>query len=277
MSAADAAAFPVRPARAAARAAFVAMLARDFTVLRKQPGAFIARTIVQPLLWIFVLGYVNPKIGLGPAAGGAGATALANTLLAGMLAIVVLFQGIQAVAFPLVQEFGYTREIEDRMLAPLPVELLALEKVVAGALHGTLAAAVVFPLAMLVPSTTPDLAVDWPVLLTLVPLTALACSSLGLWFGTVFDPRHVMAMFAVVLTPIMFLGCTLYPWSRLDAVRWVQVLSLANPLTYVSEGFRAAVTTSSHLDLLAIYPVLTGLTGLMLWQGMRQFRHRVVA
>jgi ABC-2 type transport system permease protein len=275
MSAVDAAPFTVRPSRAAARAAFAAMLARDFTVLRKQPATFIARTIVQPLLWVFVIGYVNPKIGLAPAAGLA-ATALSNTLLAGMLAIVVLFQGIQAVAFPLVQEFGYTREIEDRMLAPLPVGLLALEKVVAGALHGMLAAAVVFPLAMVVPSTTPELAIDWPVLVTLVPLAALACSSLGLWFGTVFDPRHVMAMFAVVLTPIMFLGCTLYPWSALDSVQWVQVLSLANPLTYVSEGFRAAVTTTAHLDLLVIYPVLALLTGLLLWQGMRQFRRRVV-
>jgi ABC-2 type transport system permease protein len=276
MSAADAAPFTVRPARAAARSAFAAMLARDFTVLRKQPARFIARTIVQPLLWIFVIGYVNPKIGLGPASG-SGATALANTLLAGMLAIVVLFQGIQAVAFPLVQEFGYTREIEDRMLAPLPVELLALEKVVAGALHGMLAAAVVFPLALVVPSTSPDIAFDWPVLLTLVPLAAVACSSLGLWFGTAFDPRHVMATFAIVLTPIMFLGCTLYPWSALDSVRWVQVLSLANPLTYVSEGFRAAVTTTPHLSLLVIYCMLTALTGLMLWQGIRQFRRRVVA
>jgi ABC-2 type transport system permease protein len=259
-----------------ALAAFKGLLLRDLTVLRKSPGEFLARTIVQPLLLVLVLGYINPKIGLGPSSG-AGAVGLSTTLVAGMLAIVILFQGIQGVAIPLVREFGFTREIEDRVLAPIPVGLVALEKVVAGALHGMLAAAVVFPLAMLVPSTTPDLAVDWPVLLTLAPLTALACSSLGLWFGTVFDPRHVMAMFAVVLTPIVFLGCTLYPWSRLDAVRWVQVLSLANPLTYVSEGFRAAVTTSSHLDLLAIYPVLAGLTGLMLWQGMRQFRHRVVA
>ena len=43
-----------------------------------------------------------------------------------------MFQGIQAVALPLVQEFGFTREIEDRVLAPLPVELVAFEKVVPG-------------------------------------------------------------------------------------------------------------------------------------------------
>jgi len=76
---------------------------------------------------------------------------------------------------------------------------------------------------------------------------------------------------------MMFLGCTLFPWSALDAIPWVQVVALANPLTYVSEGFRAAVTGAPHLSLLAIYPVLIGLTGLMLSQGMRNFRKRVVA
>ena len=31
-----------------------------------------------------------------------------------------MFQGIQAVAMPLSTEFGYTREIEDRVQAPVP-------------------------------------------------------------------------------------------------------------------------------------------------------------
>ena len=42
-------------------------------------------------------------------------------LVAGVVGLAIIFQGIQAVALPLVQEFGYTREIEDRVLAPLPV------------------------------------------------------------------------------------------------------------------------------------------------------------
>src|ERR1700745_1487747 len=108
----EAAVLTLRPARPAARAAFTALLARDFTVLRQHPGVVLARAIVQPLLFVFVLGYVTPRIGLAPGSG-QGAVALATTLVAGMLAIVVLFQGMQAVAFPLVQEFGYTREIED--------------------------------------------------------------------------------------------------------------------------------------------------------------------
>ena len=44
-------------------------------------------------------------------------------------------------ALPLVQEFGYTQEIEDRVLAPLPVWAVGVQKIVTGVLQGLLAAA----------------------------------------------------------------------------------------------------------------------------------------
>jgi ABC-2 type transport system permease protein len=253
-----------------------ALLGRDLTVLRKQPSSFVARTVVQPLMLLFVLGYVTPKINTGPGSD-ALATQAATTLLAGMLAMVVLFQGIFAVAMPLIQEFGVTREIDDRVLSPIPVGLVALAKVVAGALQGLLAAVVVFPLAQFVPSVRPELHLDWALLLTLAPIGALMCSSLGLYLGTAFDPRSVMALFTIMLTPLLYLGCTLYPWSALGGIRWVQLLCLANPVTYVSEGFRAAVTPGPHLSLPVVYSALIGFTVLLLWRGMQHFQRRVVA
>lgn len=252
-----------------------ALLMRDLTVLRRRPADFIVRTVVQPALLVFVLGYISPRIVAGPSSA-AQATQIATTLLAGMLGMAVLFQGIFAVAMPLVQEFGITREIDDRVLSPIPVELVAFAKVLAGALQGLLSALVVFPIAEFVPDGRPDLHLDLPVLLTLAPLGALMCASLGLFFATAFDPRSVTALFAVLITPLLYLGCTLYPWTALHSMRWVQVLSLANPVTYVSEGFRAAVTSSDHLSLFVVYPVLLGFTALLLWQGVRNFRRRVV-
>ena len=61
-----------------------------------------------------------------------------------------MFQGIQAVALPLSQEFGYTREIEDRVQAPCPIWLVAVAKVLSGAVQGVLAALIVFPIAAIV-------------------------------------------------------------------------------------------------------------------------------
>ena len=51
----------------------------------------------------------------------------------GVVGLAIMFQGIQAVAMQLAQEFGFTREIEDRVQAPCPIWLVAISKVISGA------------------------------------------------------------------------------------------------------------------------------------------------
>lgn len=260
--------------------AFRALLTRDGYVLAHNLKEFLPRTLIQPFLLVFVFTYVLPKIGLGIGggpSGGSGSAAYTSSLIAGVIASIILFQGIQAVALPLVQEFGYTREIEDRVLAPLPVELVAVEKIVAGALQCLLAAILVFPIAAIVPATPVHLHIHWLVLVTLLPLACVMSSALGLTFGTMFDPRTVPMLFGVIVVPITFLGCIYYPWKALSAIRWLQILSLANPLVYISEGFRAALTDIPHMSLLAIYPVMIAFTALLSWKGISGFKKRVIA
>jgi ABC-2 type transport system permease protein len=271
---------PATSAFAAGRRAFAALLLRDAVVLRKSLTTFVPRTLLQPFLLVFVFTYVFPQIGNAPT--GEAGSIFATTLVAGVLGLSIMFQGIQAVALPLVQEFGYTREIEDRVLAPLPVSLVAVEKVVSGALQGLLAALLVFPIAAVVPAEDVHLQIDWPVLLTLAPLAAICCSSLGLFFGTKFDPRSVPLLFGIIVIPITFLGCTYYAWTSLAPIQiggfsWLKSVVLVNPLVYVSEGFRAAVTTTPHMALVAVYVALLGFTALFLWQGIVGFKRRVLS
>lgn len=256
--------------------AFRALLLRDFYVLAHNLKEFIPRTILQPLLLVFVFTYIFPKIGQGIGGAGAGAAQFSTMLVAGVLASVILFQGIQAVALPLVQEFGYTKEIEDRVLAPLPIELVAIEKVVSGALQCLLAAVIVFPIAYFVPATPVDISYHWAILLTIAPLACVASAAIGLTFGTFFDPRTVPLLFGVVVLPLTFLGCIYFPWQSLEAIPWLQVVVLVNPLVYMSEGFRAALTEVPTMSLLAVYPVLIAFTGLFLWQGVKGFKKRVL-
>ena len=196
-----------------------------------------------------------------------------------MIGSVILFQGIQAVALPLVQEFGYTREIEDRVLAPLPVELVAVEKIVAGALQCLIAALLVFPIADVVPATPVHLHINWLVLLTLIPLACLMASSLGLTFGTIFDPRtvpHAVRRDRRARSPSWAASTTRGRSSAPSrGCRW---LSLANPLVYISEGFRAALTDAPHMSLLAIYPGDDRRSPRFLtWRGIAGFKKRVIA
>jgi ABC-2 type transport system permease protein len=274
-----------RSIAAAGRAAFNALLLRDLTVLRKNLGVFIARTLVQPFLLVFVFLYVFPQIGEGVGGSSTGGlSSFATILVAGVVGLSIMFQGIQAVALPLANEFGYTKEIEDRVLAPLPVSLVAIGKVVAGAIQGLIAAAIVFPIAAVVHAkgVHPNLAVHWLLLLTLIPLTSIMTSSLGLVLGTRISPRNIGVMFGFIVLPITFLGGTYYPWTTLAAIKvggfpWLQALVCVNPLIYVTEGFRAALTTAPHMPLYVIYPVLSAFCVLFLWVGCRGFRGRVIS
>ena len=52
---------------------------------------------------------------------------------------------------------------------------------------------------------------------------------------------------------------------------------LVNPLIYVTEGFRAALTTSNHMPLYVIYPVLVGALRALSLAGHPGLPQRVLA
>ena len=266
------------------RRAFLALLGRDLVVLRKELWLFLARTVMQPMLLLFVFTYVFPKIGQGigavGAAGGAGAVsaeAFSTLLVGGVVASAMIFQGIQAVALPMVQDFGFTREIEDRVLAPIPVEGIALQKVASGAVQALLAAAVVLPLAYVVPASDVHIQVNWLAVLTFLPLAAVLSASLGLTVGTRVEPRQVSLIFSLLVIPMTFLGAVYYPWQRLDALPWLKWGVLVNPLVYLSEGVRMALTGGiPHMPVVAIYLACTVFVAVLLRLGISGFRHRVL-
>jgi ABC-2 type transport system permease protein len=277
---------PLRSVASASRSAFGALLLRDLRVLKKSLGIFIARTLIQPFLLVFVFLFVFPQIGqgIGGISGASGESSFATVLVAGVVALSIMFQGIQAVALPLANEFGYTKEIEDRVLAPLPIALVAIGKVVAGSIQGLIAALIVFPIASVIhaPGVHPNLTINWAILLTLIPLTCIMTSALGLFLGTRIAPRNISLMFGFIVLPITFLGGTYYPWTSLAAIKignlaWLQALVCLNPLIYVTEGFRAALTPALHMQFYIIYPVLILLCALFLFAGIKGFYKRVLS
>lgn len=266
----------IRSPRTAAFQAFAGLLARDVRVLTSEKGKFLIRTVSQPLLLVFVFTYVFPTIGQGLQT--ADGSSFTDVLVPGVLAITILIKGIQSVALPLVQEFGYTREIEDRVMAPLPVWGVAVEKIVAGALQGLLAALIVTPIALLVPAEPLTLDVSWPALLGVAVLAPLASSALGLVLGTYVEPNTVPLMFSVVILPVTFLGATYYPWAALDAIPWLQVVTLANPLVYIAEGFRLALVPQlPHMPPMAVFGALVAFTLGLGWLALKGFERRVLS
>jgi ABC-2 type transport system permease protein len=260
--------------------AFAGLFLRDLHVLRRELFPFVIRVCMNPLLFLFVFTFIMPHMSGGAAMNPTAAMAGANfstVLLPGLMAVAIMFSGIAAVALPLAQEFGITREIDDRVMCPLPVSAVALEKICFSAMQSVIAAAVVFPLAYYIP-TTPVVAHvnSWPYLIIVLVLASLTSGALGLTIGTSVKPQQIGLIFGVVVMPITFLGCVYYPWAALYPIRWLQMGVLINPIVYMSEGLRSALTPGPHMPPLLILMMLVFFLVLLTWLGIRGFMRRVI-
>ena len=257
----------VSPARV-----FFAILLRDVTVARRELPFFLIRTTLQPILFVIVFGFLLPRMGLVP-------PRFSTMMIPGIVALSLALSAIQSVALPMVADFGFTKEIEDRLLAPIPTPLVAIEKIVAGILQGTIAAAFVLPIARVIMGPIPGLTFSHLGLLLLMTIVAgTAFSAMGLFLGTAIPPQQIGLMFSVILAPMIMFGCTYYPWSGLRSVPLMQYVVLIDPLVYVSEGMRSALTpTIPHLSLVAIFAALVAMSVLFLWLGLRAFHRRAIS
>ena len=262
--------------------AFGGLMLRDLRVLRRELLPFAVRVIMQPLLFLFVFTYLFPHMSQGAAANPlamAGGTNFGTVLLPGLMAVAIMFTGIAAVALPLSSEFGITREIDDRVMCPLPVTFVAAEKVCFSALQSIFAALLVLPLAYYIPSTPVAAHVSsWPLLVAVLILASLVSGVLGLAIGSNVQPKQIGLIFSIIVIPITFLGCVYYPWAYLNHVRWLQLAVLVNPIVYMTEGLRAALTPGvPHMHPAFILLALVISLALLGWLGMRGFLRRILS
>ena len=82
----------------------------------------------------------------------------------------------------------------------------------------------------------------------------------------------------MVITPMIFFGCTYYPWSALNKFPILQKAVLINPLVYASEGLRATLVPQfAHLPITAVLDALVFFDVLLLVVGLRQFEKKAVS
>jgi ABC-2 type transport system permease protein len=236
--------------------AFLALLARDLRVARRDIVSFAIRSITQPVLFTFVFAYVLPRLGAhgsaSPfAASQPGVPSFSTILVPGLVASSIMVQGLLAVTAPLMMELSYTREIEDRVLAPLPAWGLGLEKIVAGSVQSLIAGLLVFPFVF--------------------------TSAFAMLLAMVIDPRKLSTIFAIIVVPMTMLGCVYYPWAQLSSMRWLQYAVLVNPLVYISEALRSALTPEiPHIHVWVLLLVLGGGIALTVTVASRAFVRRVI-
>ena len=85
---------------------------------------------------------------------------------------------------------------------------------------------------------------NFPEIFLVMVLGAATFSALGLFIGCAISPAQIGLMFSSIIGPMIFFGCTYYPWAALSRVPAMKYAVLINPLVYISEGFRAAFDLS---------------------------------
>lgn len=198
----------------------------------------LAAGLVQPLLWLFVLGTGLSRV----VAVGQEDVDFRTFLFPGVLATSVMFTAVFAgVSVVWDREFGFLREM---LVAPIRRSSIMAGKCLGGAIVATAQAVVILALAGLcgVPYS-PVLMLE---LLGVLFLASLAITAFGLLLGArVANIQSVMPVIQTVITPMMFLSGALYPTAGLPT--WLALATKVNPVTYAVNPMRHVVF--SHLDL----------------------------
>jgi len=198
----------------------------------------MAAGLVQPLLWLFVLGTGLSRV----VSAGAEGVSFRTFLFPGVLATSVMFTAVfSGVSVVWDREFGFLREM---LVAPIRRTSIMVGKCLGGAIVATIQSVVLLALAGLagVPYS-PVLMID---LLAILFLVALSITAFGLLLAArIKSVQSLMPVIQTVITPMMFLSGALYPTSGLPA--WLAVATKLNPLTYAVHPMRHAVF--GHLDL----------------------------
>ncbi len=251
--------------------AFLYLLWRDIWVTLRNWGYFLATTLIQPLFFLFVFGRILPMLGQAD-------PQYSTLFLPGIVGLTILVTAMQSVALPLTIEFGYTKEIEDRLLAPIPVWLVGIQKIFFAAIRGLIAGAMIFPIGRIILGNLFSVSTQSIGLLVLTAtLGAFSGAAIGLALGTYVQPSQIGLMFSLVLTPLLFTGCVYYPWALLDKIRWFQVVTCFSPLTYTSEGLRASL--APQLYHMPLHFIILGQVAFLLifgYLGIRGFLRKAV-
>src|SRR5437870_5681805 len=187
----------------------LALLHRDVRVARRELHYFLLRVAIQPLLFTFIFGYVMPRLGIVQ-------RGYTSMLLPGILGLSMTLSSMQAVALPLVIDFGWSKEIEDRLLAPISIAGVGIEKIIVGILQAIIAGLVVLPLAWLMMGAHLSMRLtDLAQLIMISLLSSWLFAAFGMVVGTVAAPQQIASSLPSFSPPLSFFAAPYIHWPPL--------------------------------------------------------------
>lgn len=226
--------------------AFKTMVKRDLVIQARDKWEFVFRVAMLPFVLILLYGYILPRVGIV-------SPDFPNQMFPGMVGMSILVTGIHGTAVPLTMDFNMSREIEDRLQAPVNVSIVALAKMFVGILESWIGGLIVLPISLIFMASSLNININIQSIIMLIPIlliSAICSAALGLLVGTIIKPSQIAAMFPGFLMPLVFTGAIFFSWRALSATPIIQKLVLVNPLLYVNEALRAILTPQiTHMSL----------------------------
>ncbi len=195
-------------------------------------------TLVQPLLFLFVLGSGLQQLSSASTHG----VDLKTFIYPGILCISVMFTAMfSAASIVWDREFGFLREM---MVAPIRRSSIVIGKCFGGATVASFQGVIVIGLAGLV--SVPYNPVMIIEIFILQVLLAFSITAFGVMIAVrIKQMQSFMGVMQMVITPMFFISGALFPVNNLPA--WLTVLNRLDPLTYAVDPMRRIVF--SYLDI----------------------------
>jgi ABC-2 type transport system permease protein len=216
----------------------------------------IVTTLVQPLLFLFVLGSGLQRL----ASAGTHGVNLQTFIYPGILCIVVMFTAMfSAASIVWDREFGFLREM---MVAPVRRSSIVIGKCIGGASVAAIQGVVMIALAGLVHVPYNPVMIIEIFLLQL--LLAFTITAFGVMIAVrIKQMQSFMGVMQMIVTPMFFISGALFPAAGLAA--WLTVLNRIDPLTYAVDPMRKIVFSHLSVSPLARHALDSGVT----WWGWR--------
>jgi ABC-2 type transport system permease protein len=198
----------------------------------------IVTSLVQPLLFLFVLGSGLERL----SSSGTHGVALKTFIYPGVLCISVMFTAMfSAASIVWDREFGFLREM---MVAPVRRSSIVIGKALGGATVASFQGLILVLLAGAVHVPyDPTLIIG---ILAIQALLAFSITAFGLMVAVrIKTMQAFMGVMQLIIMPMFFISGALFPLAGLPA--WLAALNRVDPLTYAVDPMRKLVF--SHLDI----------------------------
>jgi ABC-2 type transport system permease protein len=217
---------------------FTSMLAITELELRKirHDQSQIWMRLIQPILWLTVFGVTFSTIRVIPTGDYTYLQFLTPGILAQSVIFVAIFYGINVVWE---RDLGLLNKL---MSTPAPRSSIVLGKSLAGGLRGTFQALGILIIALIIGIDIILTPLSIIGMFVIIILCGICFSSMSMALASLFRTRErMMGVGQAITMPLFFASSAIYPVSIMPG--WLQVIAVANPLSYVVDALRSLLVT----------------------------------